>query len=243
MADTLGRFYGLGIGPGDPKLVTVRAAEILGLCPNLFVPKSRESRDSLALEIVKPYTTARTVVRELVFPMTKDPGKLETSWRKSAREVVDVLQRGEDACFITLGDALLYSTYIYLARAIRAALPGVEIETVPGVTSFSAAAALTSFPVGEGADRIAILPVSDNVDQLRPVLEQFETVVLMKVAKNLPRIIDLLADLGLTDNAVFVAKAGQEHERIETDLLKLRGEGDKVGYLATILVNTRKGQS
>lgn len=243
MADTLGKFYGLGIGPGDPKLVTVRAAEILGSCPNLFVPKSRESRDSLALEIVQPYTTPRMVVWELVFPMTKDPEQLEASWQQSARKVVDVLQRGEDACFITLGDALLYSTYIYLARALRTALPNVEIETVPGVTSFSAAAALTSFPMGEGADKIAVLPVSDNVEQLRPVLEQFETVVLMKVAKSLPKIIDLLDELGLADGAVFVAKAGQEDERIETDILKLRNEDDKVGYLATILVNTKRAQS
>ncbi len=240
MADPLGKFYGLGIGPGDPKLVTVRAAEILGSCPNLFVPKSRQSRDSLALEIVHPYITPRTVVRELVFPMTKDPGQLDASWQKSAREVVDVLGRGEDACFITLGDAFLYSTYIYLARAVRAALPEVEIKTVAGVTSFSAAAALTSFPVGEGADKIAILPVSDNVGQLRPVLEQFETVVLMKVAKNLPKILDLLSELSLTDNAVFVAKAGQEGEHIETDILKLRSEDAKVGYLATILVNTKR---
>jgi len=243
MADTLGKFYGLGIGPGDPKLVTVRAAEILGSCANLFVPKSRESRDSLALEIVKPYTTPQTAIRELVFPMTKDPEQLDTSWQRSAREVVDVLRSGEDACFITLGDALLYSTYIYLARAIRAALPDVQIETVPGVTSFSAAAALASFPVGEGADKIAVLPVSDNVEQIRPVLEQFETVVLMKVAKNLPKIIDLLGELGLAGNAVFVAKAGREDERIETDLLKLRSEDDKVGYLATILVNTKRARS
>ena len=243
MNEQLGKFYGLSVGPGDPGLVTVRAADVLRSCPHLFVPKSREARASLALEIVKDYVGEDAQIRELHFPMTKDASKLGESWDRAAQGVVEVLDRGEDACFVTLGDASLYSTYIYLVRALRRVRPGVEIETVPGVNSFSAAAARADFPVGEGMDKVAVVPVSDDVGQLRPVLEQFETVVLMKVAKSLPQIIDLLEDMGMAQRAVFVAKAGQEGERVETDLLKLRDADEKVAYLATILVHTRGGQA
>ncbi|MEE8484257.1 MAG: precorrin-2 C(20)-methyltransferase, partial [Nitrospinota bacterium] len=148
-----------------------------------------------------------------------------------------VLKNGDDACFLTLGDSLLYSTYIYLVRALRELMPEAEIETVPGVTAFSGVAALTNFPVGEAKDPVTIVPASDgDLGDIRRALRGAGTVVLMKIGKCLHEVLDILEEENVIDNAVFVAYAGQEKQRIETDLRKLKNEKPETGYLSTILV-------
>ncbi|MHB8879288.1 MAG: precorrin-2 C(20)-methyltransferase, partial [Myxococcaceae bacterium] len=155
---------------------------------------------------------------------------------EAARRVGEVLESGEDACFLTLGDPLLYSTYVYLLRALRARLPQVRVVTVPGVTAFCAAAALTEFPVGAGKEPVAIIPTADDLEPVRSALARGGTVVLMKVGKRLPGIIDLLEQTGALNRAVLVARAGLDGQRIETDLKKLR-EAPEAGYLSVILVH------
>ena len=160
--------------------------------------------------------------------------------RRPAR-VAAVLAAGEDACFLTLGDPLLYSTYIYLLRALRKQLPDLKAVTVPGITAFGAAAALAEFPVGEGREPVTICPAADDLTAVRQALAQGGTVVLMKIGKRLPEILDLLDAEGLLDKSVFVSRATMEDERIETDLRRLKAEGPEAGYLSIILVHA--GQS
>ncbi len=159
-----GTLYGIGVGPGDPELITVKGARILGQCRRVFVPKARTASESVALSIAGRYLKKDSQVQELVFPMTPDRMELSQRWEESAREITAVLETGEDACFLTLGDPLLYSTYIYLLRALRARLPGVEVVTVPGVPAFAAAAALTDFPIGEAKQPVTIVPVADDLE-------------------------------------------------------------------------------
>jgi precorrin-2/cobalt-factor-2 C20-methyltransferase len=149
-----------------------------------------------------------------------------------------VLEKGEDACFITLGDALLYSTYIYMLRAIRETLPNVKVVTVPGISAFSAAAALTEFPLGKAKEPITIVPVSDDLEVVRSAVSKPGSVVLMKVGKRLQRVIDLLEEEGRLNDAVFVSRAGMASQRIETDLRRLRGTEVETGHLSIILVQT-----
>jgi precorrin-2/cobalt-factor-2 C20-methyltransferase len=214
----------------------VKGATVLSASRWVFVPKARIKSQSLARQIAEKYLSGDARVEELVFPMSKDPGILEESWGRSVTPVANVLKEGHDACFLTLGDPMLYSTYIYLVRALKKEIPGLETRTVPGVPAFCAAAAQTSFPVGEGTGRVEIIPVSDNVEGLRRALDSFDTLVLMKVAKQLPAILDMLEERGLTDKAVFVSRAGQEGEKIITDLRTLRGENSQTGYLSVILL-------
>lgn len=232
----LGTLYGIGVGPGDPELITVKGAKILSQCRHVFVPKAKDAVDSVALAIAQRHIRADAEVHEVVFPMTKDRAELRRRWEESAKQVAAVLQGGEDACFLTLGDALLYSTYIYLLRALRAQLPGVAIVTIPGVTAFSAAAALAEFPVGEAKGAVTIVPTADDLGDVRRALAGGGTVVLMKIGKRLGQVLDVLDTAGALDRAVFVSHAGMENERIETDLGALRAEGSEAGYLSIILV-------
>jgi precorrin-2/cobalt-factor-2 C20-methyltransferase len=235
-----GTLYGIGIGPGDPELITLKGARILSQCRKVFVPKARTAADSVALNIAGRHLREDAEVIELVFPMTDDVAELSERWDESARRIAEALETGEDACFLTLGDSLLYSTYIYLLGALKRRSPDLEVVTVPGVTAFSAAAAMTHFPVGERKETVTIVPTADDLGAVERAIEEGGTVILMKVGKRLAPILDLLERVDLIDQAVFVAKVGQQGERIETDLRRLRGEKTEAGYLSIILVHANK---
>lgn len=236
----LGKLYGLGVGPGDPELMTIKAVRVLSECQTVFIPRSATAEESKAGEIARQYIRPDGEVVELVFPMTKDPAALEQGWKASVEQVAAALRGGKNAAFLTLGDPMLYSTYVYLLRGLRKSLPGLEVETVPGVTSLTAAAALADFPIGEGDEKVVIAPASGDMGELGDLLDRFETVVLMKVAKDLQRIIDLLEEKGLLESAVLVSRAGFPQQRVVRELRALRGSDEKVGYLSTILIKPGK---
>jgi len=242
-ATCLGTFYGLGTGPGDSGWLTVKGAAILASCPHVFAPKARIKSESLALSIAQPYVGASATVHEQLFPMTKDEDALAAHWREAAEALATVLERGEDACFLTIGDPMLYSTYVYLLRALRERLPAVAVETVPGVTSFCAAASLTNFTLGERKEPLTIIPAADDLGAVERALASQGTVVLMKVGGRLPEILDFLRKRKLIDQAVLVARAGQPEERVVTDLDQLSPEeAANVGYLSVILIHVKSNE-
>lgn len=240
----LGTFYGIGVGPGDPELVTVKAAAVLAETAHVFVPKAHVASDSLALAIARRYVRADALVRELLFPMTEDRAELTRTWAEAADAIAEVLEAGADACFLTLGDPLVYSTYVYLLRGLMERLPGARAVTVPGVTAFCAGAAVANFPLGEGKQLLTVVPTADDLAPVREALQRGGTVVLMKVGRRLPEILALLEAAGLLDQAVFVGRAGLEGQRVELDLRALQAEEPEAGYLSVILVHAggRKGQ-
>lgn len=234
-----GVLYGIGVGPGDPELITVKGAKLIGACKHVFVPKARQDGDSVALSIAQQYIGPSAEIHEVIFPMITDKTELMRRWEESARLISEVLQKGHDACFLTLGDAFLYSTYIYMLRALRIIVPDIEVVTVPGITAFSAAAAASESPIGEGKGNVTIVPTADDLDSLRHALNAGGTLVLMKIGKRLGRILDVLEAAGALGRSVFVSHVGMENQRIVTDLEKLRGESPEAGYLSIILVRTK----
>ena len=219
---TTGTLYGIGVGPGDPEWITVKAVRIMAECRCVFAPRSAPDAESVALGIARRWLRSDAVVHELDFPMTAAEvcaaRELALGGPAGARDA----GAGEDCCFLTLGDPLLYSTYVYLLRELQAVDPRVRIVTVPGITAPSAAAALTNFPVGQGKELVTIVPAADDLQQFRAALERGGTVVLMKIGRRLEKVLDELDRLGLTDRAVLVSRAGMEQQRIETDLRRLR---------------------
>ncbi len=235
----LGTLYGIGVGPGDPEWMTVKAVRILSTCRHVCVPKSALAADSVALEIARNYLRPDAVVHEQSYPMTADPGVLREHWQRAASEVHEILARGEDCCFLTLGDALLYSTYIYLLRELRAIDPAVKVVTVPGVTAFSAAAALANRPLGEGKQLLTIVPASDDLEQFAAALDRGGTVVLMKVGRRLARVLDELEARNLLEQTIFVSRAGMPQQQVETDVRRLRGLPDEAGYLSILIIQAK----
>jgi precorrin-2/cobalt-factor-2 C20-methyltransferase len=234
LSHTYGTFYGVGIGPGDPEQLSLKALRVIKSVGHVFVPKAETKGESFALDIVSPYVD-RAKVHEMVFPMIRDPKKLEEFWKLAADEMLAFLRRGEDVAFLTIGDPLTFSTYNYVLSIVRRELPEERIMTVPGITSYNAVAARASFSLAEGKEKIAILPVPDGeIASLRGILDTFDTVVLMKVAKKLDAVLDLLEEMGLTDRAVFGSYVGTGKEFVSRDLRSLKGTGR--GYMSVIIV-------
>jgi precorrin-2/cobalt-factor-2 C20-methyltransferase len=237
-----GTLYGIGVGPGDPDLITVKGANILAGSAHIFVPKARKGAESVALGIAQKHINPQAEIHEILFPMTTDRVELEKRWEESAEAIAGVLETGADACFLTLGDALLYSTYIYMLRALRRKIPDVRVVTVPGITAFSAAASLAEFPVGEAKEPVTIVPTADDLEDVRRAISAGGTVVLMKIGKRLNQILDLLEEAGAMENGVFVSHAGMDAQRIESDLRSLRGQDAEAGYLSIILIRGKGGK-
>ena len=234
MSQSCGTFYGVGIGPGDPELLSLKALRVIRSAAHIFVPKAEAKADSFALDIVSPYVD-RAKVREMVFPMIRDPQRLKEFWTAAADEMMACLRRGEDVAFLTIGDPLTFSTYNYVLEIIRRELPEKNIVTVPGITSYNAVAARASFSLAEGNERIAILPVPEgDLGPLREALKAFDTVVLMKVAKKLDAVVDLLEEMGLTGRAVFGSYVGTPQEFVTREVASLKGTGR--GYMSVIIV-------
>jgi precorrin-2/cobalt-factor-2 C20-methyltransferase len=237
-----GTLYGIGVGPGDPELITVKAARILASCRHVFVPKARIKAESVALTIASRHINKKAQIHELTFPMTKDPLELARRWEENGRTVASILAGGEDAAFLTLGDLFLYSTYIYLFKELKKLMPDVEVVSVPGVTAYSLASSLTAFPVGEGSDPVMIIPAAvTDIGVIREAFTKPGTVILMKIDKRLPEILDIMEETGVIERAVMVSRAGMEDQRIETNLRSLRNCDPQTGYLSIILIHTAKG--
>jgi precorrin-2/cobalt-factor-2 C20-methyltransferase len=228
-----GEFYGIGVGPGDNELLTVKAVRIIKEVDCIFAPRADSKGSSLALDIVSNVCEGKRVV-EQVYPMVRDKAKLEAAWMASANEIKSELESGNNVAYLTIGDPLTFSTYCYLLQQLSKIIPSQNIHTIPGITSYNAAASLANFSLIEQNEKLAIIPVSEDVDELRPILNSFDTVILMKVAKKLDEVIGLLEDMELIDNSLFASYIGFKNEFITRDLLSLKGAGK--GYLSVIIV-------
>jgi len=233
MNNNLGEFYGIGVGPGDSELVTLKAVRIIKSVNCIFAPRADSKASSLALDIVSNICEGKRVV-EQVYPMVKDKSKLETAWLASANEIKRELDAGNSVAYLTIGDPLTFSTYCYLLQQLSKLIPSEKIHTIPGITSYNAASSLANFSLIEQSEKLAIVPVSSDISELRPILNSFDTVILMKVAKKLDEVIELLEDMELIDNSLFASYIGFENELITRDLLSLKGAGK--GYLSVIIV-------
>jgi precorrin-3B C17-methyltransferase len=229
------KLYAIGVGPGAPDLLTLRAADILRRVPVIFSPLSAMGTTSRALDVVRGLVDpARQEVVELTFPMQKEQDELEGEWEEAAGEIVEALRRHGEGAFITIGDVSLYSTFIYVQRILEAQHPDLVVEMVPGIPSFSAMTALMGMPYGQGDDRIAILPATFGPERIGAVLQEFETVILMKVNRVLDEVLDTLERLGLTEHATFVTKCGMPDQQVVHDVRTLRGQ--RPSYFSILLV-------
>jgi precorrin-2/cobalt-factor-2 C20-methyltransferase len=225
--------YGLGIGPGAPDLLTLRAVDVLRRVPVVVGPRPRSGEQSLAARIARPHLSSDSRLEELTFPMVRDPEALRMAWAEAARRILTWLEQG-DVAFLTLGDASLYSTWTYLRSAIRTAKPGQRIETVPGITSFSAAAARTGRALAEGDEALVVVPWA--ADHERPWLEDAlrdgASAAFLKVADRLPGLDGLLREVDRTDS-VLARRVTLPEEEIragwQDDPSRLSG------YLAVVL--------
>ena len=178
-----GKLFGIGVGPGDPELITVKAVNVLKEVDVVCVPQAMPGKPSLALKIAQDYLSEGIEILELVLPMTENQDDLERAWQEAGLKILEQLEKGKNVAFLTLGDPSIYSTYSYVSKVIKRKAPYIEIETIPGITSFSLAAAKAGVPLVEKDESLMILPVGDRQALLDSLVGE-SNVVLMKISRD-----------------------------------------------------------
>lgn len=232
-----GRLVGVGVGPGDPDLLTIKGREALRRADVVFVPVARgggpsdEDELGYAERVVRTHVPYSTPVRRLVFDL--DPAQREAAWNAAGEVVAAVVSEGDTAAFATIGDPNVYSTFSRIARVVRALAPGTTIETVPGITAMQDLAARSGTTLVEGDERLALLPFTAGENALREALDRFETVVCYKGGRRLPDVLRLVREADRIEGLVYGAGLGLTGEEIRRAPFLPRGPGP---YLSTVIV-------
>lgn len=231
----LGRLYGLGVGPGDPELITVKAFRLLQECDVIAYPKKRMGSKSYAHQIMEMYVRPdEKEMLGLVFPMTKDEDVLRPHWEQTAHTIYEHLAAGRDVAFVTEGDPHLYSTWIHMVRTMHDLHPDVETESVPGISSMNGAAARLGIHLADGDEQFAIIPATEDREKMRQALLSHDAVVFIKVAKVIDLMIGVLGELGLLEKAAVVTKATSGEEQVWRNVAELQGQ--ELNYLTLMVV-------
>ena len=217
----IGKLYGIGVGPGDPDLLTLKAVKVLQQVSVVFTAASSKNDYSLALEIARPHIPKDARVHPLAFPMTQDVATKQAAWAANAAIVADILKQGHDAAFLTLGDSLTFSTFGYLLRQIKDRYPQVAVETMPGITSYQASAAALNMPLVEGEESLLVLSGAQGGDRLREQHHKPDNVVFMKAYRNVPSICEALDEAGMLNHAAGVVSCSQPGEELIRDVSAL----------------------
>jgi precorrin-2/cobalt-factor-2 C20-methyltransferase len=236
MTPARGTLYGVGVGPGDPELITLKALKVLKRTSHIFAATSSKNTYSLSLDIVRSHVQEARV-EKLPFPMTREPAVLQEAWDNNARRVLEVLDGGSDAAFITLGDPLTFSTFGYLLKTIKQLDPTVRIVTIPGITSYHAAAALTHTPVSEGEESFLVVSGALGAAKLRESLELTDNIILLKTYRHFDDILATLEEMGLAGKAVCISRCGLEGETVVHDIRRLTGQS--LPYLSMLIIKKK----
>jgi precorrin-2/cobalt-factor-2 C20-methyltransferase len=232
----LGTLYGIGVGPGDPDLLTMKAVLLIRETPVIAVPVTQPDGESYALSIASDLLQPDRTVLKLHFPMLRDVQARSKKRREAVAQIAAHLEAGRNVAFLTEGDPMLHSTFGYVLEHIP---ERYSVEVVPGVTSITAAAADVMQPLVKAGERLAVLPaIFEDIAALKSILASFDTVVLMKVHSVLDEVLDLLDELGIIERAVVVERASHPAGHVYRDVGALRDRS--VHYLSLMIVYSRR---
>lgn len=227
--------YAVGVGPGDPELLTRKAERVLRQADVVLAPVSNPSEASVALETVREFLDEER--QEIIihqFPMTSDRSRLLPAWQEAAALIAERALAGKNVAFVTLGDPLLYSTFIYLLRIFRESYPQIAIEIVPGISSINTSAAVACVPLAEADERIAIIPATAGMEKVIEALATYDTVVLLKVKPLFGEILEVLRQMGRERSTLFVERVGTARQKVLTDFAEIASHAPD--YLSLMII-------
>ena len=224
-----GVFYGVGVGPGDAELMTLKAIRTLERCQVIAAPQTKGG-EMLALQIAQGAVSLEgKKILPLRFTMERDPRRLEAAHLEAAEQVEPYLAAGQDVAMLNLGDVSIYSTYAYLMEILRRR--GYSTEMIPGVPSFCAVAARLGVSLTVMGAPLHIAPGTAPLEEILPLSG---TKVLMKSGRQLPEVLDVLRESGRIGRSMLVENCGLPGERVFEDLSRSAPEAG--GYFATLIV-------
>jgi len=209
---------GIGVGPGDPELLTVKAVKAINNADIIMCPASNEDRPSIALSVVSSLIdkSRNQDIIKLIFPMTKDKDVLESTWKKNAKIMAETVLSGKNVVYLTVGDPYLYSTWIYMHKDLKENYPEMDITVIPGIVSMFTFASKVGVSIAEGAEKVAIIPSCYDLSSVKEIAKHSETMVFLKDGRYFDKVIEVLKESGFPDNSIFAIgqDLGTDHEII-----------------------------
>lgn len=229
-----GKLFGLGVGPGDPELLTVKVLRLIKESDIIAVP-GNDIKKSVAYQIVKGVyeeLDEKNLI-PIAMPMTKDKAVLEANHEKAANDIENYLKEGKQVAFLTLGDPTVYSTYLYVHKRILSR--GYEVEIVSGITSFCAVAARLNMGLVEMAEPLHVIPATYRAEEMDEILKMPGTKVLMKTGSKMQQVKESIVNSG--QKAVMIENCGMPEEKI---YLSAEEIPEKAGYYSLIIVKENR---
>ena len=230
-----GSLYGIGVGPGDPELLTIKAQRTLQSVAVICFTQLDDGKESYALNVVrgvleaaKPEFFAITIPSDDATPVSPQ------TWADAAQDIAGHLRQGKDVAFITEGDPMLYSEFFIVLESVKAVVPDLGVVVIPGVSSVMAAAASSGMPLVTHGQRLTILPRVYGIDDLREAITNSDTTVLMEVDRDLLQALANLEKLGLTGKATYVRQASTARESVVEDISQLSAED--LDYFSLLII-------
>ena len=209
---------GIGVGPGDPDLLTVKAVKAIQNADIIMCPASKEDRPSIALSVVSSLIdkSKNQEIVKLIFPMTKDKDVLEATWKKNAKIMAEKVLLGKNVVYLTVGDPYLYSTWIYMHKDLKENYPNMEISVIPGIVSIFTFASKVGISIAEGSEKVAIIPSCYDLSSVKEIAKYSETMVFLKDGRYFDQVIAVLKESGFPDDSIFAIgqDLGTENEII-----------------------------
>ncbi len=238
-----GKLYGVGVGPGATDLITLRAVNVLNDVDVIIIPKSSDKYRPFAWKICEPVVKDNDQQEKLTlhFPMTKNSKVLIKAWDLAFSEIGKRLEEGKSVAFLTQGDPSVYSSWMYLLEEASDRWPGIEVEIVPGVSSITAIPAILQTPLADGREQFCVLPATYGIEDLPKLCDQFDSIILTKVGKMIPKLVEVLEDLKLLENATYVSYGTTEDEVVVQDLKTIQNDTCAYFSMVQISIRRRKG--
>lgn len=231
----------IGCGPGDSDLITLKAKKALDAADVILCPASSEDRPSIALSIAKPLIddSKNQKIVKLIFPMTKDPEILAETWKKNSEQMAREVLSVERAVYLTVGDPYLYSTWMYLHKNLTETHPEIRITVIPGIVSVFMFASKVGMSLAEGAEKLTIVPSCYDLEQVRHLAKNSDTMVFLKDGKYFGKVIELLREAGYPPDSPFAIgqDLGTEREKvIKTTLGKIDTDTSSMQYFSILMI-------
>jgi len=234
---------GIGVGPGDPDLLTVKAVKAIQNADIIMCPASKEDRPSIALSVVSSLIdkSKNQEIVKLIFPMTKDKDVLEATWKKNAKIMAEKVLLGKNVVYLTVGDPYLYSTWIYMHKDLKENYPDMEISVIPGIVSIFTFASKVGISIAEGSEKVAIIPSCYDLSSVKEIAKYSETMVFLKDGRYFDQVITVLKEAGFPDDSIFAIgqDLGTENEIIRKLTLGEVNDGTLTTKYFSILVVKR----
>ena len=237
ISQSLGKLYGIGVGPGDPELITLKGYNLLQTVPIVAFPAGIGDKPGIAEQIIAPWLKSDQVKLPLTFPYVQDHDLLNQAWQQAAETVWLYLAQGQDVAFVCEGDVSFYSTFNYLAQTLQKLRPQVIVQAIPGICSPLAAVASLGIPLTWREQKLAILPAIYAVADRKTTLHRADVVVLMKFSSVYQQVWEVLKQYNLLEQAYIVERATLPNQVI------YNGLGDRphlrLSYFSILIVKTQ----